>query len=1156
MTQYARFPSLSSGGGITTYANFAAFPATASNGAAAIALDTDNLYIFNSGTSTWKLVAGPAAGSGPAGSTGSVQFNTSGLFAADNSNFFWNSTTHRLGIGTASPTQSLHVVGGITSPGGTHSEKFGEGAVASASENSSFGYQATSTGNNSTSIGSSSATYATTDSVSVGYRAFSNSNQCIALGSNSNATGLGTTVVGYNAHASGANSLSIGSNISTNSGQSSVLVGGNSSNSFFGVTAIGNNVFPQAVEATILGYGVQVTGDYGTAIGAQSYANASQALTIGNLSGNTYARSIVIGNNITSHGTDQMVISVPDFYLNGGSGAGSGTNTIHASDVSTGYTNGTGTSLVLASGLSTGTASGGDVVAQTATPGSAGTTQNTLSDRMRIYGNGGRAVFTGLPDIPATATNAAGSILYADGSFYTGYATASGANRGYKLYSKKLDISSATYYSPTSLVFGPFTDNMSTVQATNPSAAGVGPSYGIGTGSYLADGTTREYNVYAGGTVNGVLVINPTPAYTNNAPSQNVTVGDPTLGSATQVGGGVYTPASTDTYSYNIYAHAVYNGVDIYSTFSAFASVVLDGVTDPYQVVITWTDATFPTGATVTDYTITKQTNGVNDQYVLGVIVGGSFVDNDPALWTNGVPTVSPTSTPDLYKNTVTWTDPTFPVEIDPGSKFIQIARQVAGGGYTQQLGSPIGFGVQTFDDTSDALWSGTPVTTPTTVQNFYKIPITWTAATGVLGYKMLYSPNNFASITTATLPSFATPLQVDNSGSYGPNTDNYTYAITPYQTLNAVRVYAGGPSSNFFNAINNAVPYGVQLDWVSGGFSPYSTGNGYIIQRSINSAGYLDYKDVGNVITYLDDSTGWTTGTPTVTPITGQFFLATDISGGGTAAFTDTGLLPWSDSITVTPTQAASTMITLNPPNAGIDVNGKYKLPAIEAGAANKVLTSGATTGDTMAWTPLSFSSISGTVSNSQLPYAPGTTGGNVLFSNGGTLGTSSLAFDYGLLFHTMRVPTVLGYEQGIQIGPNASAAAWQMYSPSTDFSFYNVSTSGGYGEVMNINAATDEIAFYKGNVSAGTAGKGFKVKEGSNAKMGIATLVAGTVVVSTTAVGTNSRIFLTHQTLGTITVPVGIAVSARTAGTSFTILSGNLTDTSTVAWMIVDPA
>ncbi len=92
--------------------------------------------------------------------------------------------------------------------------------------------------------------------------------------------------------------------------------------------------------------------------------------------------------------------------------------------------------------------------------------------------------------------------------------------------------------------------------------------------------------------------------------------------------------------------------------------------------------------------------------------------------------------------------------------------------------------------------------------------------------------------------------------------------------------------------------------------------------------------------------------------------------------------------------------------------------------------------------------------------------------------------------------------------------------------------------------------------DVKLETVGKGLYIKEGTNATMGVATLVLGVVVVNTTKVTANSRIFLTHNTLGTITVPVAVAVTARTAGTSFTITSANLTDTSTIAWVILEPA
>lgn len=87
-------------------------------------------------------------------------------------------------------------------------------------------------------------------------------------------------------------------------------------------------------------------------------------------------------------------------------------------------------------------------------------------------------------------------------------------------------------------------------------------------------------------------------------------------------------------------------------------------------------------------------------------------------------------------------------------------------------------------------------------------------------------------------------------------------------------------------------------------------------------------------------------------------------------------------------------------------------------------------------------------------------------------------------------------------------------------------------------------------------TVGRGLQIAEGANAAMGVATLVAGTVTVNTTKVAANSRIQLTVQSLGTVTDPKAVAVTARVAGTSFTIRSADATDTSVVAWEIVTPA
>jgi hypothetical protein len=80
-----------------------------------------------------------------------------------------------------------------------------------------------------------------------------------------------------------------------------------------------------------------------------------------------------------------------------------------------------------------------------------------------------------------------------------------------------------------------------------------------------------------------------------------------------------------------------------------------------------------------------------------------------------------------------------------------------------------------------------------------------------------------------------------------------------------------------------------------------------------------------------------------------------------------------------------------------------------------------------------------------------------------------------------------------------------------------------------------------------------GLYVKEGSNALMGTATLVAGTVTVSNTSVAANSRIFLCSNADGG--TPGFLRVSARVAGTSFTITSSSATDTSTVAYIIAQP-
>jgi len=95
--------------------------------------------------------------------------------------------------------------------------------------------------------------------------------------------------------------------------------------------------------------------------------------------------------------------------------------------------------------------------------------------------------------------------------------------------------------------------------------------------------------------------------------------------------------------------------------------------------------------------------------------------------------------------------------------------------------------------------------------------------------------------------------------------------------------------------------------------------------------------------------------------------------------------------------------------------------------------------------------------------------------------------------------------------------------------------------------------MEFVSCDLVVATAGKGLRVKEGPNAKMGTVTLTAGSAKVPTTAVTARSRIYLTGQAdRGT---PGFLRISTRAAGRSFTITSSSHADTSEVAWLIIEP-
>lgn len=114
---------------------------------------------------------------------------------------------------------------------------------------------------------------------------------------------------------------------------------------------------------------------------------------------------------------------------------------------------------------------------------------------------------------------------------------------------------------------------------------------------------------------------------------------------------------------------------------------------------------------------------------------------------------------------------------------------------------------------------------------------------------------------------------------------------------------------------------------------------------------------------------------------------------------------------------------------------------------------------------------------------------------------------------------------------------------------SFQPASTTST-SEVLRVTATN--VYTTNAPLTINTPGFGLQIKHGSNCKLGTSTLSAGSVTVANTAVTANSIIFLTVQASGGT---MGfLSVGTKTVGTSFVINSSSSTDTSTVAWMIVE--
>lgn len=152
-------------------------------------------------------------------------------------------------------------------------------------------------------------------------------------------------------------------------------------------------------------------------------------------------------------------------------------------------------------------------------------------------------------------------------------------------------------------------------------------------------------------------------------------------------------------------------------------------------------------------------------------------------------------------------------------------------------------------------------------------------------------------------------------------------------------------------------------------------------------------------------------------------------------------------------------------------------------------------------------------------------------------------------------------GAPSGTELGSAEVASDGSLtITGAAEKSFYVLAAevSGAWRYIHVYAEASGEVTVIatqaSGDFAITTAGKGLKIKEGSNAKMGSATLVAGTVTVANTSVTSESRIFL--QRKGAVTHAGALNVTAKTAATSFKVDSSNAEDAGELDYLIVEPA
>ena len=297
---------------------------------------TATSFIKSGGTSSQYLMADGSVTTGGGGggmaiggtitsaTVGSILFaGTSGVLAQNNANFFWDNTNFRLGIGTTTPSEKIHIVGNLLISNGSQTTTFsnkkgasnnglniwiGNGGVntsgtgAEGSDNISMGRDALlnlSTGFKSIAIGNQALQNLTNagNNIAIGYQTLlritsGSSNVSIGGSSGSNiTTAEDNTILGHSAmtNSNSNGNVAIGKfalnstngDFNTAVGYLSLFVSTGASNTSVGTSSLrynssGSNNTAIGVNAGVSpGIGSNTTGSNNIFIGYQSYGPSS-----------------------------------------------------------------------------------------------------------------------------------------------------------------------------------------------------------------------------------------------------------------------------------------------------------------------------------------------------------------------------------------------------------------------------------------------------------------------------------------------------------------------------------------------------------------------------------------------------------------------------------------------------------------------------------------------------------------------------------------------------------------------------------------------------------------------------------------------------------------------------------------------------------------